>query len=99
MFRKATDNSFKEKLYQNHLGKSKAFSKPTKKTKYEAHFELYHYAGTVAYNICGWLEKNKDPLNNSVVDLYKKASMKLMQTIWEGYVSPEEGKKHQTSCT
>ncbi|XP_076804948.1 myosin-6-like [Clavelina lepadiformis] len=90
MFPKATDNSFKEKLYQNHLGKSKAFGKPTKKTKYEAHFELYHYAGTVAYNICGWLEKNKDPLNNSVVDLYKKASMKLMQTIWEGYVSPEE---------
>lgn len=47
MFPKATDNSFKEKLYQNHLGKSKAFGKPTKKTKYEAHFELYHYAGTV----------------------------------------------------
>uniref|UniRef100_H2YYW9 Myosin motor domain-containing protein n=1 Tax=Ciona savignyi TaxID=51511 RepID=H2YYW9_CIOSA len=90
MFPKASDDTFKEKLYQNHLGKSKAFGKPVKKTKYEAHFELYHYAGTVQYNICGWLEKNKDPLNNSVVDLYKKASMKLMQTIWEGYVSPEE---------
>jgi len=48
MFPKATDNSFKEKLYQNHLGKAKAFGKPTKKTKYEAHFELYHYAGTVS---------------------------------------------------
>uniref|UniRef100_H2Y4B8 Myosin motor domain-containing protein n=1 Tax=Ciona savignyi TaxID=51511 RepID=H2Y4B8_CIOSA len=91
MFPKASDDTFKDKLYQNHLGKSKAFGKPVKKTKYEAHFELYHYAGTVQYNICGWLEKNKDPLNNSVVDLYKKASMKLMQTIWEGYVSPEEG--------
>nr|XP_002119856.2 myosin heavy chain, cardiac muscle isoform [Ciona intestinalis] len=90
MFPKASDDTFKDKLYQNHLGKSKAFGKPVKKTKYEAHFELYHYAGTVAYNICGWLEKNKDPLNNSVVDLYKKASLKLMQTIWEGYVSPEE---------
>jgi len=45
----------------------------------------------VAYNIAGWLEKNKDPLNNSVVDLYRKASLKLMQTIWEGYVSPDEG--------
>uniref|UniRef100_H2ZQ31 Myosin motor domain-containing protein n=1 Tax=Ciona savignyi TaxID=51511 RepID=H2ZQ31_CIOSA len=88
MFPKASDDTFKDKLYQNHLGKSKAFGKPVKKTKYEAHFELYHYAGT--YNICGWLEKNKDPLNNSVVDLYKKASLKLMQTIWEGYVSPEE---------
>uniref|UniRef100_H2YYW5 Myosin motor domain-containing protein n=1 Tax=Ciona savignyi TaxID=51511 RepID=H2YYW5_CIOSA len=96
MFPKASDDTFKEKLYQNHLGKSKAFGKPVKKTKYEAHFELYHYAGTVQYNICGWLEKNKDPLNNSVVDLYKKASMKLMQTIWEGYVSPEEGKPPQS---
>lgn len=48
MFPKATDNSFKEKLYQNHLGKTKSFGKPVKKTKFECHFELHHYAGTVS---------------------------------------------------
>jgi myosin protein heavy chain/myosin heavy chain 6/7 len=33
-------------------------------------------AGTVSYNLTSWLEKNKDPLNDSVVDLFKNASNK-----------------------
>lgn len=50
MFPKATDNSFKAKLFDNHLGKSPNFQKPRpdKKRKYEAHFELGHYAGVVS---------------------------------------------------
>lgn len=44
----------------------------------------------MGYSITDWLEKNKEPLNNSVVELYKKSSMKLMQTIWEGYVSADD---------
>ncbi len=32
--------------------------------------------GTVNYNLTGWLEKNKDPLNDSVVELFKIASNK-----------------------
>ncbi|NXW38533.1 MYH1B protein, partial [Phaetusa simplex] len=64
MFPKATDTSFKNKLYDQHLGKSSNFQKPKPtKGKVEAHFSLIHYAGTVDYNITGWLEKNKDPLN------------------------------------
>ena len=47
----------------------------------------------VGYNITGWLNKNKDPLNNSVVALYKKSTMKVLSTIWETYVSPDEGKE------
>merc|ERR1711879_1054947 len=48
------------------------------------------YAGTVGYNVCAWLEKNKDPLNNSVVELFKKSTVPLMQTIWSDYKSIEE---------
>ncbi|KAJ3609453.1 hypothetical protein NHX12_023974, partial [Muraenolepis orangiensis] len=49
MFPKATDQSFKTKLYDNHLGKSPNFQRPRldKKRKYETHFELMHYAGVV----------------------------------------------------
>uniref|UniRef100_H2YH64 Myosin motor domain-containing protein n=1 Tax=Ciona savignyi TaxID=51511 RepID=H2YH64_CIOSA len=92
MFPKATDTTFKDKLYSNHLGKSNNFIKPRPqiKRKYEAHFELIHYAGIVGYNINGWLEKNKDPLNNSVVALYKKSSLKVLSVIWESYISPDE---------
>lgn len=32
----------------------------------------------MAYNIAGWLEKNKDPLNDSVVDQWKKGSNDLV---------------------
>lgn len=34
------------------------------------------------YNITGWLEKNKDPLNDTVVDLYKKGSNNLIVEIF-----------------
>ena len=49
MFPKATDGSFKAKMYDNHIGKSSNFQKPRpdKKRLYEAHFELVHYAGVV----------------------------------------------------
>ncbi|XP_039253980.1 myosin heavy chain, skeletal muscle, adult-like [Styela clava] len=92
MFPKASDQTFKEKLYANHLGKSNNFIKPRPqiKRKFEAHFELIHYAGIVGYNISGWLEKNKDPLNNSVVSLYKKSTLKVLSTVWESYISPDD---------
>ncbi|KTF79590.1 hypothetical protein cypCar_00035201 [Cyprinus carpio] len=83
MFPKATDTSFKNKLYDQHLGKCNAFQKPKPaKGKAEAHFSLVHYAGTVDYNISGWLDKNKDPLNESVVQLYQKSSVKLLATLY-----------------
>ena len=71
MFPKASDKSFLSKLYDNHLGKNVSFGKPKpqKNVRYEAHFELYHYAGTVGYNIENWLDKNKDPINETVVGL------------------------------
>merc|ERR1719154_1029364 len=76
MFPKATDKSFTEKLNANHLGKGPCFlkPKPPKPGQIEAHFSIVHYAGTVPYNLTGWLEKNKDPLNDTVVDQLKKGS-------------------------
>ncbi|NXQ09710.1 MYH1B protein, partial [Peucedramus taeniatus] len=83
MFPKATDTSFKNKLYDQHLGKSNNFQKPKPgKGKAEAHFSLVHYAGTVDYNIAGWLEKNKDPLNETVIGLYQKSSVKTLALLF-----------------
>uniref|UniRef100_A0A8C4MBC8 Myosin-2 n=1 Tax=Equus asinus asinus TaxID=83772 RepID=A0A8C4MBC8_EQUAS len=85
MFPKATDTSFKNKLYEQHLGKSSNFQKPkVVKGKAEAHFSLIHYAGTVDYNITGWLDKNKDPLNETVVGLYQKSSVKTLALLFSG---------------
>merc|ERR1711874_678402 len=92
MFPKATDKSFAEKLNSNCLGKSVAFIKP----KGDAHFGCCHYAGVVNYNITGWLEKNKDPLNDTVVDQLKKGSNELLVKLFAnhpGQSAPADDKK------
>ncbi|KAM5229350.1 uncharacterized protein MYH16 [Ctenodactylus gundi] len=98
VFPKATDATFKAALYDNHLGKSNNFLKPKGASKGkgpEAHFELVHYAGTVGYNITGWLEKNKDPLNETVVGLFQKSSMGLLGLLFKEEEAPAGGKKQK----
>ncbi|XP_044187718.1 myosin-4-like [Thunnus albacares] len=91
MFPKSTDTSFKNKLYDQHLGKNSCFLKPKiVKGKPEAHFTLVHYAGTVDYNITGWLEKNKDPLNESVVQLYQKSSVKILAMFYASFSGTDD---------
>ncbi|XP_071512369.1 myosin heavy chain, muscle-like isoform X1 [Panulirus ornatus] len=96
MFPKATDKSFLEKLNANHLGKSSVFIKPKpQKGGTESHFAIIHYAGTVNYNLTGWLEKNKDPLNDTLVDTIKKAENELCGIIFAdhpGQSAPAEAK-------
>merc|ERR1712198_186435 len=80
MFPKATDKTFEEKLNNNHLGKSRPFikPKPPKAGQPDNHFAIMHYAATVSYNLTGWLEKNKDPLNDTIVEMIKNGSNALM---------------------
>jgi len=84
MFPKASDKTFEDKLKTNHLGKSALFlkPKPAKAGQSESHFAIAHYAGNVAYNLVGWLEKNKDPLNDTVVDQFKKGKNELLVEIF-----------------
>uniref|UniRef100_UPI00398E8F3A myosin-4-like n=1 Tax=Pristiophorus japonicus TaxID=55135 RepID=UPI00398E8F3A len=95
MFPKASDVSFKNKLYDQHLGKSNNFLKPKPvKGRPEAHFSLAHYAGNVDYNITGWLDKNKDPLNETVIGLFQKSSVKLLGVLYAASAEAESaGKK------
>merc|ERR1712168_1578583 len=97
LFPKATDKSFEEKLKAQHLGKSPPFAKPQSKTDKNAHFAIIHYAGTVSYNVTAWLEKNKDPVNDTVVDTLKRGSNALMVHLWADHpgqsAPPDEGKK------
>ncbi|XP_051904409.1 myosin-2-like [Hippocampus zosterae] len=91
MFPKSSDITFKNKLYDQHLGKNSCFLKPkVVKGKPEAHFSLMHYAGMVDYNISGWLEKNKDPLNESVVQLYQKSSVKILAMLYVTYSGTDD---------
>merc|ERR1719249_561620 len=78
LFPKATDQTFAEKLMTNLLGKWSQFAKPNPRPDPDAHFAVIHYAATVSYNLTGWLEKNKDPLNDTIVEMIKNGSNALM---------------------
>ncbi|KAK6104848.1 Myosin tail family protein [Brugia pahangi] len=90
---KATDLTLAQKLNDQHLGKHPNFEKPKppKGKQGEAHFAMRHYAGTVRYNVSNWLEKNKDPLNDTVVSVMKHSTGNLLLTeIWQDYTTQEE---------
>merc|ERR1712088_430250 len=95
LFPKATDKSFEEKL-KSGLGKIPQFAKPQSATDKNAHFAVIHYAGTVSYNVTGWLEKNKDPVNETVVEILKNGSSALLVHLWRehpGQSAPPEEEK------
>jgi hypothetical protein len=80
---KATDKTFVEKLYGQHLGKHPQFGKPKPaKGKAEAHFDIHHYAGTVSYTATSWLEKNKDPINNTVYVIIDRKFISLIYSLF-----------------
>merc|ERR1711874_414259 len=98
LFPKATDKSFEEKLKAGLLGKCAPFAKPQSKTDKNAHFAVIHYAGTVSYNVTAWLEKNKDPVNDTVVDVLKRSSNNLLVHLWKdhpGQSNPPEEEKNK----
>ncbi|VDK50414.1 unnamed protein product [Cylicostephanus goldi] len=90
---KATDLTLAQKLVEQHLGKHPNFEKPKppKGKQSEAHFAMRHYAGTVRYNVTNWLEKNKDPLNDTVVQVMKNSKKNaLLVEVWQDYTTQEE---------
>ncbi|PAV91412.1 hypothetical protein WR25_06397 isoform A [Diploscapter pachys] len=90
---KATDLTLAQKLSDQHLGKHPNFQKPKppKGKQAEAHLAIVHYAGTVRYNVLSWLEKNKDPLNDTAVTILKaNAGNALMDALWSNYDTQED---------
>jgi myosin heavy subunit len=48
----------------------------------------------VSYNLTGWLFKNKDPLNDTIVEMLKNGSNPLMVKVFEDHPGqPLEAKK------
>lgn len=82
---KATDKSFTEKLHGLW---------DRKNPKYKAclrsqGFMLTHYAAEVEYSTTGWLEKNKDPLNDNLTRLLAESSNKHIAGLFADCADPE----------
>ena len=96
LFPKATDASFAAKLHENLLGKCDNFQKANPRPDPNAHFAVVHYAAIVSYNLTGWLEKNKDPLNDTIIELFKNGSNELLRMCFKDHPGqPTEEVKKQ----
>ncbi len=63
-----------EKLNTNH----KASKKYDVHLRSKVTFSVRHYAGEVSYLVTGFLDKNKDTLQEDIVSMLKKSSIKIL---------------------
>lgn len=76
----ASDASFLHKLNEFLESKNKSVDKSSLKyrpNKNRSGFIVKHYAGEVEYDTEGWLDKNRDPLTDAVVELINSKSTNL----------------------
>ncbi|KEY68819.1 hypothetical protein S7711_00687 [Stachybotrys chartarum IBT 7711] len=83
---KATDKSFTEKL--NSLWDRK--SAKYRPSRLGQGFILTHYAAEVEYSTEGWLEKNKDPLNDNITRLLAASTDKHVASLFADCADNEE---------
>ncbi|OCF31660.1 myosin heavy chain [Kwoniella heveanensis BCC8398] len=87
---KATDLTFTEKvqnLWETPKGSSPRHpgSAKFRATRFGAGFVVKHYAGDVEYRTQGWLEKNKDPINEAVARLLAQSEIPSIATLFAEY--------------
>ena len=83
---KATDISFTEKMHSLWDRKTPKY----RPSRLAQGFILTHYAAEVEYSTVGWLEKNKDPLNDNITRLLACSSDKHIATLFADCSDPDE---------
>jgi myosin protein heavy chain len=83
---KATDKSFTEKLHSLWDRKTPKY----RPSRLGQGFMLTHYAAEVEYSTEGWLEKNKDPLNDNITRLLAASSDKHIASLFADCGDPDE---------
>lgn len=74
-----------EKLNTNH----KASKKYDVHLRSKTTFSVRHYAGEVSYLVTGFLDKNKDTLQEDIVSMLKKSSIKILVDLFTDEPEPE----------
>ncbi|KFH42055.1 Myosin type-2 heavy chain-like protein [Hapsidospora chrysogenum ATCC 11550] len=83
---KATDKTFTEKL--NSLWDKKSVK--YRPSRLGQGFILTHYAADVEYSTDGWLEKNKDPLNDNITRLLASSTDKHIAALFADCADAED---------
>ncbi|KAJ8508333.1 hypothetical protein ONZ45_g9391 [Pleurotus djamor] len=87
---KATDATFTHKLHQIWAGEVDEEKYHPGMDKYEPPrfeqgFIIQHYAGKVEYRTDGWLEKNKDPLNDNITRVLAASNERFIASLFAEY--------------
>lgn len=91
---KATDFTFTHKLNHMWAGELLSGEQPHpgrnkyEPSRFEQGFIVQHYAGKVEYRTDGWLEKNKDPLNDNVTRVLAASSERYVSSLFADYADP-----------
>jgi myosin protein heavy chain len=83
---KATDITFTDKLHQLWDRKTPKYRRSIRNNG----FILTHYAAEVEYSTDGWLEKNKDPLNDNVTRLLAESADKHIAYLFADCAESED---------
>lgn len=83
---KATDKSFTEKLHSLWDRKTPKY----RPARIRQGFMLTHYAAEVEYSTEGWLEKNKDPLNDNITRLLAASTDKHVASLFADCADPDD---------
>ncbi|KAG8525865.1 uncharacterized protein KY384_000625 [Bacidia gigantensis] len=85
---KATDRTFTDKLHSLWDRKTPKY----RASRLSQGFILTHYAAEVEYSTHGWLEKNKDPLNDNLTRLLAASRNEHMATLFQDCSDIDEDK-------
>uniref|UniRef100_A0A6Q2XV85 Myosin VAa n=1 Tax=Esox lucius TaxID=8010 RepID=A0A6Q2XV85_ESOLU len=77
---KGSDDSWAQKLYNTHLKTCTLFEKPRMSNKA---FIIQHFADKVEYQCEGFLEKNKDTVNEEQINVLKASKLDLLVELFQ----------------
>uniref|UniRef100_A0A3Q3VV77 Unconventional myosin-Va n=1 Tax=Mola mola TaxID=94237 RepID=A0A3Q3VV77_MOLML len=77
---KGSDDSWAQKLYNTHLKTSSLFEKPRMSNRA---FIIQHFADKVEYQCEGFLEKNKDTVNEEQINVMKASKFDLLVELFQ----------------
>ncbi|KAI1889663.1 hypothetical protein AGOR_G00165260 [Albula goreensis] len=77
---KGTDDTWAQKLYNTHLKTCALFEKPRMSNKA---FIIQHFADKVEYQCEGFLEKNKDTVNEEQINVLKASKFDLLVELFQ----------------
>ncbi|KAI4903112.1 hypothetical protein NFI96_015689, partial [Prochilodus magdalenae] len=80
MMPRGSDDSWAQKLYNTHLKKSAHFDKPRMSNKA---FIIQHFADRVEYQCDGFLEKNKDTVNEEQMNVLKSSKFAFLLELFQ----------------